>query len=197
METYTGAYGIVGLPDEPNGTWIAKLGTLAFGATNPRRAQFSPEIPHLTLYHGKLVNVPRSVVAMILDALSALHITVDFMKIEEFGGKFLFLDVKPSKQLQLAHLAALNLSRYLDRSATPSAMEERLKLNDDEALRLERYGHPLTFDAARPHFTIAYDPNGFAGHPQLGPVPDGVARIDRFAFAQIGQYGAVKRLIEI
>ncbi|MEO5927137.1 MAG: hypothetical protein ABIO72_00515 [Patescibacteria group bacterium] len=200
MKTYTGAYGIVALPGETVDRWVRGLGKLPLG-TGPdaRPAQFSTKIAHITLYHGKLANVPQEVVAMLLRSLEPLkhHNSYGFTKIEEFGKRFLFLDVEATPLLQAAHLIALHLSNYLDRSSPPKAKEEGLELNAKEARQLERYGHPLTFDRFRPHFTLAYDEGGFAQYSKLGPTPATLGNIRNFAFAKIGEYGAVEELVEI
>ncbi|MFZ2804593.1 MAG: hypothetical protein WA001_05210 [Patescibacteria group bacterium] len=204
MDLFTGAYGIVALPDSITERKVRDLGRRPIG-TSPdpqiknneitRHAEFSTTTAHITLYHGKLREIPRTEVEMILRTLKPLcGSPILFDKIAVYGGKFLFLDVEVTPELRLAHLAALHLAHSLDRSSAAKATEEGLKMSDDERASLERFGQPLTYALARPHFTLAYNSGGFPNYRTLGPF-DGTGRIDRFAFAEIGEYGSVKNII--
>jgi hypothetical protein len=203
MDTFTGSYGIVALPDQVTSRrvkWLGEQpingGTRDVGEEN-RYAEFKTKVAHLTLYHGKVVNLPLTDVYMILRALRPLRgCPLLFDRLAVYGDKFLFLDVLVTPELMLAHLAALQLATFLNKEALAHAKQEGLNMSEPERVSLERFGHPLAYSLFRPHFTLAYDSsaNINVGDEVVSKLP-AMGLVESFAFVEIGEYGAIKRAL--
>jgi 2'-5' RNA ligase len=158
----SGALGLVLVPDQAT---IDRAYALA-EEIMPKDAQYvlrQGSLPHLTLYHGKLVNLAPSVVVETLHdlrkRLSGGRLTLE--KIVTFGGSFVFWNVDPKSSaweaLQEAHSAALTLAQYLDRSTQAKAIsEEALSLSQAELENVRLFGHPLVRSLFMPHITIGF-----------------------------------------
>lgn len=190
-EYFTGSYGLVIRPDQ-----ITIERAVQLARSLAPQAPFLVENPHITLYHAKFTNLPNNEVRGVLQAIKNLR--GQYLKLGDlqiFGEKFLFWNVVKTDQIRQAHEKALVLSQYLDQEAQARAQEEGLSLTEQEMESLRRFGHPLMKDLYLPHITLAYDPKGIV----LGPrhtEEEYDMRVDSVNFAEIGQYGVVKKIIE-
>lgn len=191
-EFFTGSYGLVIKPDQDT-TERAKLLARSLAPNAP----FLVENPHITLFHAKFANLPNNEVRGGLQAINNLRgQPLKLRDLQIFGGKFLFWNVVKNDQIQQAHEQALKLSQYLDQEAQARALEEGLSLTEQELESLRRFGHPLMNDLYLPHITLAYDPNGITLDPKhIAEEYD--MQVDSVNFAEIGQYGIVKNIIEL
>lgn len=158
----SGALGLVIVPDHAT---IERAYALA-EEIMPRDAEYvlrRGSLPHLTLYHGKLADVPGLTASEILKELRAELVGQKFTlkEIVAFGGNFVFWNVDRSSHacevLQASHATALNLAQYLDRSTVAKAVsEEGLSLKEAELENVRRFGHPLVRSLYMPHITIGF-----------------------------------------
>lgn len=193
----SGPYGLVVLPDAETCA-IAKKES---ANRMPNKAAYSleNEQPHLTLYHGNIINMPlfealqvRQDVAKILQGSE-----IELYDIEVYADKFLFWNAehRPLEEspLQKAHyLAAGVLSSYLNREAEPSAQKEKLKLTDAEEKNVAEFGHPLVGDLYKPHITLGYDRRGIKN------VEGNYLRYmiaDRIALVKMGDHGRIEKVV--
>jgi 2'-5' RNA ligase len=194
MLTVTGSYGFVLFPNSEIARRAVVLGKEArakFGVV----PSFRTSLPHITLHHLILKGATLELVDKLLSGLAALQgELLSLVAIREYGGKFLFWDICPSPLLELGHQAALRLSRYRDRDSTSRAAQERLELTNGQRRNLKLYGHPLSHTTFRPHITLAYCESGF-DEGCYADAGQATGTIDRIAFAEIGNYGAIKRII--
>ena len=168
-----------------------------------RRPEFIVEKPHLTLFHGRLQAGfdPETVRDQVrdIDRLYAGEI-VSFGDVKVFGDKFLFLDANLTPSLMAAHaMAVVSFLPFLDREAEPAAAKEALNLTQDEMASVRTFGHPLCGKLARPHITLGYYPDAreLERHPTTLSIPivAQVATIRSVVLAEIGEYGAVTRIL--
>jgi len=198
--TYSGGYGFIAIPDLDT---IEKCYTLA-KEKFPKDWEYvlgAYYLPHITLYHSKMKNVPEDFASVLNKKLNkALQgLTFNLSPLVCFGDKFIFWNIEPegpSYDLLLkCHGEALELADYLDRSATKRADEEGLSLTEREKENVELYNHPLVRDLYMPHITLAYDEKvkGFLGE---GEGEFHTMTIDRVEFAEIGHPGVVIKVID-
>ena len=138
----------------------------------PRDSQYvlgKDSLPHLTLYHGKLANLPVITASEILKELRTQLIGRKFTlnNIRSFGGNFIFWNVdlvsSADNILQGAHITALKLSQHLDRSASSKAIaEEGLSLTAGELENVRLFGHPLVRSLYMHHITLGFN-QGISG----------------------------------
>ncbi len=202
MSTFNGSYGFVLLLDRFTEERAKSFSSVAlndpdsFSGEPLRYAEILPEVFHLTLFHAKIKEASVEAVEEILEALS-IHEQgiVVFHRITVYGEKFLFWDADCSAGLRAAHLSALHLSDFLDVEVKARAEdEEGLSMSMAERESVRRYGHPLMRRLYRPHITLAYNSSGFAGYRSHGE-SNHIGRIRKVAFAEIGTYGRVQRII--
>lgn len=190
-EKYSGSYGIVIKPDMYTGE---KSIELAHSLTPD--AEYKVSLPHITLYHGNVSDLPHQEIEKILNA--AREILKDDIQelrtIDVFGGKFVFWDVVPNKIMRQAHDAALGLSEFLDQTKLARALQEGLHLTQEQKLNMQNYGHPLVGNLYRPHITLAYDAKGIV-LPKDVTGYDWQMKVDSIHFAEIGNYGSVAKVI--
>ena len=100
--------------------------------------------PHVTLYHSKLQDVPRSMIREFLDDLAVrLPLKLGFTHIAPFGRKFLFWDASRSAELSGAHGYSLGLSQYFVPVGEQQADRERVEVTEEERINIRRFGHPF------------------------------------------------------
>ena len=200
--TFSGALGIVIIPDQAT---IAESYKLARN-TLPAGSEYilSPgAIPHITLYHGKFLDVPTSEAQTILRDIRSDLQRANFSlgPIQCFGGNFIFLNVEPDDttrhQLQLAHEKSLLLSRFLDRTAPPKATsEEGLSLSTAELENLEGYGHPLVRQSYLPHITLGFH-RGLAVHFPNGQSKKWRSAVGSVEFVRVGYPGTIEEIVSL
>jgi 2'-5' RNA ligase len=160
---FSGPLGLVIVPDQAT---IERAYTIA-EEIMPKGAHYvlgPGSLPHLTLYHGNLADVPGPVASETLKGLRSNLVGQRFTlkNIVAFGGNFIFWNVDCSScncdVLQVSHNMALNLAQYLDRSTVARAVsDERLSLKEAELENVRRFGHPLVRSLYMPHITIGFD----------------------------------------
>lgn len=198
MERFNGRYGIVIIPDRTTVRLAQDLSRLerpSFVFAGERtQMDFVPEYHHLTLFHARLVDAPEEAVHEILNRLTGLPgQAIHLNGIRVYGEKFLFWDADISPVLKEVHEIALGLAKFLDPSAKSCAEEEMLEMSPEERANIEQFGHPLVRDHYRPHVTLGWNARGFEG---LYPCPaTHHAHVRRVVFAEIGDYGCIKRII--
>ncbi len=190
-EKYNGSYGIVIKPDISTGEQSLRLAN----ELTPN-AEYKVTVPHLTLYHGNISNLPLDKVQEILRSTQEMlrdniH---DLRDIQVFGGKFVFWDVIKNKSMRQAHDIALGLSKFLDREKLARALQEGLNLTEEQRLNMEQFGHPLVGDLYRPHITLSYDSQGIV-LPEDVQSCDWRMNVNNVHFAEIGKYGSVAKII--
>lgn len=160
--TLSGAVGIVLVPDAETQRVSRMLASELLGG----HADFvlgNGDLPHLTLYHGKVSKAPTSEIGNltrgIAETLVGSELTLRSLGFA--GGNFLFWDVDwgsdSHHHLRNSHDRALTLAQYLDKGAPAKAVsEEGLKLTAEELSNIERYGHPWVGALYRPHITLGF-----------------------------------------
>ena len=151
-------------------------------------------MPHITLYHAELENVPISVVFEFLNGLAAtLPLSLSFTNMASFGGKFLFWDVERSDKLVALHEYALGLSKYFVAPTGESQIDrEKITLSSAESENMTKFGHPLVGELWRPHITLGYYPSGVPYWTVSEKFEGSTALV---AFARIGEFGTVSKII--
>lgn len=200
--TLSGALGVVIIPDQATIAESYKLARNILPASSEYILS-SRAIPHITLYHGKFLDVPTSEVQTILrDIRSDLHrANFSLGPIQCFGGNFVFWNVEPDDttrhQLQLAHEKSLTLSRFLDRSAPPKATsEEGLSLYAAELENLKEYGHPLVRQSYLPHITLGFH-RGLAAHVPNGQSNKWHSSVGSVEFVRVGYPGTIEEIVSL
>lgn len=199
-KSYSGGYGFVAIPDLNT---ISKCYALAEEKfTKDWEYVVAPHyLPHVTLYHSKMKEVPEEFVSQMKQQLSKTLVSLKFKlnSLVCFGEKFVFWNIEPEgssyNMLLKCHDEALLLSRYLDPSASKRAEEEGLTLTGREKENVELYNHPLVRDLYLPHITLAY------GDKVSAFLKDGESEfhsmtIERVEFAEIGHPGVVTKVVE-
>ena len=201
VKSYSGGYGFVAFPDKST---IEKC--YAFARDNfPKDCEYilaPPYLPHITLYHSRMKEVPIEFASQIKGKLtqSLKGLTFNLSSLECFGAKFIFWNIEPFgssyETILKCHKEALSLAFYLDRTATKRATEEGLTLTDQERENVELFNHPLVRDLYTPHITLAYDqraPEFF----KFGTTEKFSMTIESVEFAEIGHPGVVVNIIEL
>lgn len=162
--TLSGALGLVVIPDHAT---IQRAYALA-EEIMPRDAEYvlrEGSLPHVTLYHGKLDRIPQETALETLQSLQSDLVGKKFIlnEIVTFGGKLIFWNVDPLcagiEMLREAHLKALSVASYLDRTSEAKALsEEGLSLRDEELENVRLFGHPLVRSLFTPHITLGFQP---------------------------------------
>lgn len=192
---FSGGYGFVAIPDDKTIEKCYALTKEKF----PEDWEYliTPSyLPHITLYHSKMREVPEEFAYEMREKLaSALNgLTFNLSALECFGAKFIFWNVAPSgssyERLVKCHQEALELAKYLDKTASKRAEEEGLTLTDREKENVELFNHPLVRELYLPHITLAYDEraNGFL---QNGESENFTMTIEKVEFAEIGHPGVI------
>ena len=158
----SGALGIVIIPDK--GT-IEQAYALAADILPPTSEYIltTGSVPHLTLYHGKLNEVPVEeafrIVSDIREILSGAKFSLG--PIVAYGGNFVFWNVEKNSEARLlgdAHIKALLIAQFLDRTSEAKATsEEGLALSLAELENVRQYGHPLVKQLYSPHITLGFN----------------------------------------
>jgi 2'-5' RNA ligase len=190
-EVFTGSYGLVLKPDQET-MERAKLKAHLLVPNAP----FIVEKPHITLYHARFNDLPVNEVQRVYKIIEGLEgESLKLKDLQVFGGKFLFWNIVKSEQIQKAHEKTLELSKYLDQQVQARALEESLSLTEEEIESLKKFGHPLMKDLYLPHITLAYDPKGIVLDKE-NMVEEYDMQVESVNFAEIGEYGVVKKIIE-
>jgi len=151
--------------------------------------------PHMTIYHSKFKNLPSGVVDELLKNLAeSLPVRLSFTELSSFGGKFLFLNIQKSDQLQKIHEYSLEcLSAYFDKEGKQQSSHENITLSSGEHSNVERYGHPLVLEYWQPHITIGYFPDGVQ-NISIEKTFEGESI--SVAFVKIGEAGSIEQIIQ-
>lgn len=187
---FTGSYGFVIKPDTKTQLHAERHAKELFPL-----AEYRVTVPHITLYHGKVINLPATLVVDILKQLRVYRgERLKLFRVDVYGSKFAFWDAEIVECLSLMHQYSLGISKYLDLSAVQRSVEEGLDMSPGELENVKKYGHPLVNDKYRPHITLAYDSNGLAVKPELKlKVQEAV--VADILFAEMGRFGSVARVL--
>ncbi len=198
----SGALGLVIVPDHAT---IERAYALA-EEIMPKDAEYvlrRGSLPHLTLYHGKLADVPGLAASEALKELQTELVGQKFTlkEIVAFGGNFIFWNVDRSSRacevLQASHAKALNLAQYLDRSAVAKAVsEEGLSLNEAELENVRRFGHPLVRALYMPHITIGFH-HGISAHIASDIEFQWPMEVASVELVKVGHPGRVEEIIDL
>lgn len=189
---FNGSYGFVIRPDSETQQMAESLANRLFPD-----AEYKTTVPHITLYHGRVENLPIEAVRAILSRLKENNgKDIDLKQIEIYGGKFAFWNSEVVSDLRLMHEQALGMAEYLDSGAAQRAVEERLNLTEKELSNVKKFGHPLVGELYKPHITLAYDNKGLklAAEKFIEPWK---TKIDDVLFTEMGKYGSVVNVINI
>lgn len=186
-QKYTGQYGIVILFDKDTENKVRDIAEkytendISFGNKGER------SVPHLTLYHAYLRDVPQSFAQNLLQEIVVpTHIVFENMSV--FGGSFIFWETSKTKVLYTAHQKALGLSSYYV-SVREDIKKEKIVISSCEQKNIETYGHPLVLKSWNPHITVAYH----SSIVQKGSTMiSWKARPRAVAFVEIGLYATAK-----
>ena len=189
-EKFTGSYGIVIIPDKETCRQA-----LLLAKELSRDIDFKDPTPHITLYHARFSELPKRVVMSTLDQLKLfLGLELELSELQVYGSKFLFWNIKKNTCIQHMHEEALRISKYLDRKSVSRAIEEeKLDLSDEELRLIKNYGHPLIKHHYIPHITLAYSASGIQ-LPMMS-YKRRIMRVEDIIFAEIGDYGVVRRKV--
>jgi 2'-5' RNA ligase len=198
----SGALGLVIVPDHAT---IERAYALA-EEIMPKDAEYvlrRGSLPHLTLYHGKLADVPGLSVSETLKELRTELVGQKFTlkEIVAFGGNFIFWNVDRSSPacevLQASHATALNLAQYLDRSTVAKAVsEEGLSLKEAELENVRRFGHPLVRSLYMPHITIGFH-HGLSALMASDIEVPWAMEVASVELVKVGHPGRVKEIIDL
>lgn len=149
--------------------------------------------PHITLYHAKLLDVPRAFVGAVLEPLRPLlPIALSFTEVSESGGKFLFWHMKRTSKLVRAHEDALILSAYFDPRGVQQAEKEKIDLTPAQRVKVRLFGYPHVRELWRPHVTVGYFPEGC----NIKTRPEAFrGSVVQAAFVRIGDFGTISEVI--
>ncbi|MGB6839085.1 MAG: hypothetical protein WBE27_02340 [Microgenomates group bacterium] len=188
----SGSFGLVIKPDaETERKALSLAGEMA------PNAEFQIKVPHITLYHGRVNNLP---LPMVKDLLLRLRkhrgesLVLNSLKV--YGGKFLFWNNEKTGSLRSMHQEALKLAEYLARDTVSRAAEEGLDMTPEELENVKKYGHPLVMERYTPHITLAYDSQGLT-LPPSGNIEPWEMKIDDVLFSEMGKYGVVARVVDL
>jgi predicted AlkP superfamily pyrophosphatase or phosphodiesterase len=135
--TYSGGYGFVAIPDKATIEKCYYLVQEKF----PQDWEYLLTVgylPHVTLYHSKMKEVPVEFAVQMKEKLNASlkRLSLNLNSLICFGGKFVFWNIETSgasyDNIMSCHTEALELANYLDRTASKRAEEEGLSLTDRE-----------------------------------------------------------------
>lgn len=198
----SGALGLVIVPD--NAT-IERAYALA-EEIMPKDAEYvlrRGSLPHLTLYHGKLADVPGFIASQTLEQLRTELVGQEFTlkEIVAFGGNFIFWNVDRTSRvcevLQASHTTALNLAKYLDRSTVAKAVgEEGLSLKEEELENVRLFGHPLVRSLYMPHITIGFH-HGLSARIASDIECQWSMKVASVELVKIGHPGRVEEIIDL
>jgi 2'-5' RNA ligase len=189
---FSGSYGFVIAPDLSTTNLAVSL---AHQLTP--QAEFKTDHPHITLYHAKFTDLPIAEVKDTLNALALFqgtHFTLHDLQV--YGGKFLFWNLVKDEKIQTMHSQSLASARFVDRNAVSKAVEEGLTLSQKEIDNTKKYGYPLAEDLYLPHITLSYDRAGVT-IPEDITAREWHITIDDVHFAEIGDYGSVRKIIAL
>ena len=114
-------------------------------------------VPHMTLYHAHLLNVPNTLVNQCLAEVAAcLPVEVKFTQVVPRNSKFIFWEIEKTSQLIELHEIGLKLAKYLDLTAAAPATKEGLRLSPEQEENVKKFGHPLVKGEWNPHITVGY-----------------------------------------
>ena len=196
----SGAYGIVAIPDVRTQERSCILAKMLLG-NSASYYLGENDLPHLTLYHGKIVNAPIDFIKKTQNSISELlrGYRLKLSALGFAGSNFLFWDVDGTTdqgQLQQAHQMALGLAQFLDKTSEAKATsEEGLNLSPEELNNILRYGHPWVGKLYRPHITLGFGVN--LEHTTTLPVlkDDWELEVSSVEIAQIGFPGRIEQLL--
>ncbi len=153
-ELLSGRYGIVLLPDAD----VDKKAQEIAASIDGNQIKFSDvRVPHMTLYHAQLLNVPSALINECLTEITArLPIEAEFTQVVPRSSKFIFWEIEKTQQLIEIHEIGLRLAEFLDRTAVPPAVKEGLQLSPQQQENVKRFGHPLVRGEWNPHITVGY-----------------------------------------
>ena len=195
----SGALGIVIVPDQAT---IERAYALA-AEILPPKAEYvlaAGSIPHLTLYHGKLKDVPADEVRRVVTDIRMILAGQRFSlgPIIAYGGNFVFWNVEQNTDIKLlleAHGKALAVAQFLDRmSEAKATSEEGLTLTEVELENVKQFGHPLVRQLYTPHITLGFH-RGISQTLATGLYENFEFSIASIEMARIGYPGRVKSLV--
>ena len=108
------------------------------------------------------------------------------------SGRFLFWDIKRSRQLVVLHELSLDLSRFFVATGDQQADREGIVLSPEEDRNVRTFGHPLVQKLWRPHVTLGYYSQGISQEPH--PEKFRGTAIGA-AFVRIGEAGTIAERI--
>lgn len=198
---FSGALGIVIMPDKET---IQQAYALAAEILPPTSEYVlaAGSIPHLTLYHGKLNEVPVDealrIVSDIREILSGIRFSLG--PIVAYGGNFVFWNVEKNSQAGLlgeAHIKALLIAQFLDgTSEVKATSEECLALSQTELDNVKQYGHPLVKQLYSPHITLGFNP-GISQQLVSGLHKKVEFSVDSVELVTVGYPGRVESIINL
>jgi 2'-5' RNA ligase len=200
--TLSGALGLVIVPDRAT---IERAYALA-EEIMPKDAQYvlrHGSLPHLTLYHGKLADVPSPEAAETLKELRTTLVgqRLTLNSIVTFGGNFVFWNVDPLscnyEDLRAAHVKALSLAQHLDRSTVAKAVsEETLSLTAEEQDNVRLFGHPLVRSLYMPHITLGFH-HGISDYAATDMKCEWSMEVASVELVKVGYPGRVEEIIDL
>lgn len=152
--TLSGRFGIVLLPDAEIDREARDIASHIDG----NQIKFSDvRVPHMTLYHAHLLNVPSALVNECLAEVAAcLPVEVEFTQVVPRNSKFIFWEIEKTPQLIELHEIGLKLAEFLDHTVIPPTAKEGLKLSPEQEENVKNFGHPLVRGEWNPHITVGY-----------------------------------------
>lgn len=199
----SGPYGLVAIPDRAT---MDRAYSYAREVL-PRGTEFvleQPHVPHMTLYHGAMTDIPVQGLAALRDRAEGLLARRTFVleAVVVAGGKFAFWnlndDSRTNAALVRAHETALEMAAHLNPAAKAKALgDEGLTLTDGERDNCMNFGHPWVKDLYKPHITLGYNTEGLPAEAFLGVALRWAMTIERVAAVEIGHPGIIKRELEL
>jgi 2'-5' RNA ligase len=201
-ETISGSYGIAIVPDRHTREEAQRLakqlmptGSFQMGANG--------ELPHITLYHGKIENASLDELMGIRDDAETMlkRARLALGPIDIAGGKFVFWNLTAEgaglEELKHAHNLALSMSAYLKQGDAAKALrEEGLSLSPAEVDNCNKFGHPWVSDLYRPHITLGYAENGIDPFELRFVNSEHHMTVERVILFEVGFPGIVAREID-
>lgn len=190
MQKYSGQLGFVLFPDFN----ISHKSYQLAQNINKNLIHFTkPYLPHISLYHSKIADLPEEKIMELLLEIEnrSRRISLDLEEIIIYGQRFVFWLVKKTSELEGLHYKVLALSKYFVKEGKQQADREKIKISQVEQKNVKEYGHPFVKNLWLPHITL-----GYCEKPDIyvKKIKE-TGRIAAIGFVEIGDYGTIKRIL--
>ena len=191
-DTISGLCGVVLIVDPATEMQVRRL------AGQSANMSVRTELPHLSLYHVDLDEVPRRAVTTVLQSIRDVvrNTPIRLEELAVFGDRFVFWDAAVTLELRAAHEAALELApfRRVD-GGKSSAAGIGLDLTPEQIANDRDFGYVFVKRLFRPHVTIGYYDHAVEA-PEVAQPALREAGVAAVALYELGNHGRIVTPIE-